>query len=471
MADANNLVTNSYIGLLRRTRRILGYLSASPADLSTPERVSQARYRLIVLSGAASTAAKAIAALVGIVSIPMILNHVGKDLFGLWVIVTSLVVWMQLFEFGIANGLSNSLAEAHGRNDQDAASSYLSSALIASTTIALIALPLFTLACLHIPWDQLLNIDDIRLNELAMRAFLLAGFAFIANIPLSLVGRVFVAYQRGYVFSIVQAITAILTLGVLSIAIHLDLSFLWLVGIMSFASVIANLVLWFAMPKGIYNLHLAISRVSRTAVSRVATSSIPLFLFQFGALLINQLVNIVIANTTELSMVADFNVVYKIYLLVFSIAAGLGNPFYPAIREAFEKRETTWVTHAVRDALMVRLLATLPFVICLLAAGDLILKLWIGKTLSTQIGLLGWVTVSICLMLSASSSLFSEILSSLDDIWSQVRVVMVSAVTVLVLLAILIPRLGIPGVFIAYAASTIYPIAWCYWRLKKVVKQ
>lgn len=467
MTELKHPMRSSYIVFLSRVRRILGYLSAPPFDLTTPEGNSQERYRLIVVSGVASTIAKAITALVGIVSLPMVLNYIGKDLFGLWVIVTSIVVWMQLFDVGIANGLSNALAEANGRNDGAAASSYLSSALVASTVVAIGSLPLFAVACFQIPWNQLLNFDDTGLSELTSQALLLAGFAFIMNIPLSLVGRVFIAYQRGYVFSITQAVTSVLTLGALALTVHLDLGFLWLIGIMSFGSVTANFILWFAIPKGTANLRLRFSYVSRSGLSRIAASSVPLFVLQCGALLINQLVNVVIVRTTDLSMVADFNVVLKVYLFVFSIAAGLSSPFYPAIREAFEKRETAWVVRAVRHALTVRLIVTLPFAICLLAVGDPILKLWIGKAVATQIGFFGWFTVCLCLMLSASSSLFSEVLSNLDDIWSQISVVLVSAATVLWLLMLTTPILGVAGVFLSMSISTLYPIIWAFNRIAK----
>jgi O-antigen/teichoic acid export membrane protein len=211
---------------------------------------------------------------------------------------------------------------------------------------------------------------------------------------------------------------------------------------------------------------LRMDQISRSAFSRVAASSVPMFLFQIGALLVNQLVNLVIARTATLALVTDYNVVLRLYIFVFAIAAGLSSPFYAAIREAHERGEARWAWKAMRYSLSVRVLATLPFAAILVAAGDLLVSWWIGASIARPIGTWGWACVSLCLLLSAISSLLSEVLQSLDDIWAQVGIVFLSAATVLGLLGVLIPGLGVPGVFLAMAASTIFPLGWSYRRLK-----
>jgi len=186
------------VRLVGRARRTVGYLRTAPFDLATSEGRSQERYRLIAVSGAAAFVSKVVAAAAGIASVPMVVHHVGKDQFGLWMVVSSLVVWMQLADFGIANGLSNALAEAHGRDDREAASGYLSSALAATSVIAMLCLPLLAAAYIGLPLSRILKIEDAALSALAADALLLVGLAFVINIPLSLVGRVFTAYQRSY---------------------------------------------------------------------------------------------------------------------------------------------------------------------------------------------------------------------------------------------------------------------------------
>lgn len=457
---------NPYVALVQRASLALRHVRLTPFDCSTLEGRSQERYRLIALSGGAAVLSRFATAFVGLATVPMLLNYLGKDLFGIWAIVSSLVVWMQLFDFGIGNGLSNALAEAVGRNDRQAANRYLSSALLVTAAISILGLPLLAVGVLVVPWHTLLKIDP-AMGSLMARALLVVGLVFMLNISASLIGRVFIAHQRAYLLSAYQAGSAVLSLAMLVVAVRLQLDFLWLVAMLSAAPLLANITLWFSISKASADLRFGCRMVSGPAIRRVAQSSIPLFAFQCGALLVNELVNILIARTASLSMVTDFNVVQRIYVFAFAIAAGLSAPFYPAIREAFEKREQAWVSRAIRNALLMRMVTLLPAVLILLLAGDWILQLWIGASIAPQLGPLGWLAVCVSLLLAAASSLFSEVLSSLDDIWSQLRVVLVTAATVLIAMSLLIPRIGVAGVYTAMALSTLYAISWSTRRLRK----
>jgi len=149
------------------------------------------------------------------------------------------------------------------------------------------------------------------------------------------------------------------------------------------------------------------------------------------------------------------------------LAAAFSNPFYPAIREAFERGESTWVSHAIRNSLVLRLSATLPSAIIFLFAGDFIIKMWIGDSTIQPLGILGWISIIICMWLATISSLLSEVLTSLDDIWAQIIFIFLTAAVVLGLMILLIPKLGVIGVFMAMSISTFIPIAWSSKRLFK----
>jgi O-antigen/teichoic acid export membrane protein len=399
----------------------------------------------------------------------MAVGYVGKDLFGLWMVVSSLVVWMQLAEFGVANGLSNAMSEAHGRDDVAAASASLSSALAATTAIAVGLVPILWCAALGVDWVGLLKLQRPEWSGTASQAFLVVGCAFAVNIPASLAARVYVAYQRSYISSATQILASVAMVGALWGAIRLDLGFLWLVAITAFVPVLANVLLWIGVRHLQPGLEVSPARVGRLGLSRVAESSVPLFLFQMGALLVNQFVNLVIARIGSLAMVADYNLVMRVYLLAFTAAAALSSPFYPAMREAFERQETAWVARALRHGLALRLAATAPFVLVVVPMGDWLVSWWVGQGTAQPLGMWGWTWVGLCLLMATVSSHLSEVLSSLDDIWAQVGIVFISAAIVISLLYVLVPIKGVSGVFLAMAASTILPVAWSARRLPRLL--
>lgn len=453
------------MSLSSRIRTYSEVLRFTPFDASNEFGRSKERYRLIAISGISGVAAKLFAALTNLLSVPLAIHYLGKEQFGLWMVVSSLVAWMQLADFGIANGLTNALAEAHGRDDQGAASGYVSASVAATMVLAALCLaPVFLLAS-WLPWEVIMSLPKGELAPLAGRCFLVAGVVFVVNIPLSVASRVLIAYQRGYLAGITQIWSALASLVGLFIAISLKLDMVWLVLLASSGPLVGNVIAWAILVRTLPWMRFSWRLINQQAIRRVATSSIPLFLLQIGALSVNQLVNVVIANVGTLKMVADYNVIIRVYILIYVVGISLSAPFYPAIREAYERREETWVVKALKSVLLVRLGALMPAGICLFFTGDLIIRMWINVPLEESFGVIGWLGFIFSLVLAATSSTLGEVLIILDDIWPQTKLVFVSAVTVIVTMFTLIPHVGVAGVFLAMSISTLYPILWSWHRL------
>jgi O-antigen/teichoic acid export membrane protein len=434
-------------------------------DTSTEHGRSKERYRLIALSGIMGLVAKLVTAVLGLVSVPLTIHYLGKEQFGLWMVINSLVVWMQLADFGIGNGLINALAEANGRNDRKAACGYVSSTLAASSAVTVLGFIPVYLFSIWLPWDIILNLPKGELASIASQCFFVSGLVFVVNVPLSVASRVFIAYQNGYRASLTQVVSALASLACLMAAIMLKLDIVWLVLLVSSGPVVGNLFAWFMLIRILPWLRISWSTITRPAIRRIANSSVPLFLFQIGALIINQLVNVVIAQVGTLRMVADYNVILKIYLLIFAMGISFSAPFYPAIREAYEKHDAGWVFRALRRVLFIRTGIIFIASMCLLFTGDLIIRMWLNLSLESNFGYLGWFSFLLSLVFASASSTLGEILTSLDDIWSQIKIVFISAVVVITSMYLLIPSIGLAGVFFAMALSTIYAILWSWRRL------
>ena len=85
--------------------KILSALRLKPYNTETAEGRSRERYRRIALTTVTSLIAKGATSLIALVTIPLTINYFGKEQYGLWMIVSSVVIWLQLSDFGINNGL------------------------------------------------------------------------------------------------------------------------------------------------------------------------------------------------------------------------------------------------------------------------------------------------------------------------------------------------------------------------------
>ena len=450
----------------QRIRQILEFFRFTPFDTSTEEGRSLERYRLIALSSSSSLLSKVLISLIGLVSVPITINYLGKEQFGLWMVVSSIVVWAQLADFGISNGLVNALAEAHGREDRNASISYISTALLSLAIIAFICLIPLVFLSHWIPWGFVLNIQKPSLIPLSARCFLAAGVVFIVGFPLSIISRIYNAYQLGYISNTTQIISSLFAFTGLLFAIFLNLSLPWLVVFVSSGPILGNLFAWSIMPRFLPWCRIDFKSINFFGIKRISHSSTPLFIFQIGALLINEMINVVIARVGNLTMVADYNILLKIYLFVFALGIGFSSSFYPAIREAYERKERMWVVRAIWRVSIVRILIISAPVLFLIFIGDWLIYFWLKQPLDSKFGVFGWTMFSICLLLSTLSSTFGEILISLDDIWSQIKIVFLSAAIVLSGIYYLIPLYQLSGIYMAIIISTIYPIYWSLSRMR-----
>src|SRR5690349_18748658 len=114
------------------------------------------RTRRIQWSALAGLASSGAIALISIFSAPITINYLGKDLYGLWAIITSFLIWVQLLDFGILNGLTNALSEAFGRDDYSTVQSYICTSFLTTALISALGIVFWVLGSLYLPWSDVI---------------------------------------------------------------------------------------------------------------------------------------------------------------------------------------------------------------------------------------------------------------------------------------------------------------------------
>ena len=78
---------------------------------------------------AAATAvlANGVTFLVGIVTVPLTIGYLGLERYGVWTVISSLLIWLAMVDLGLGNGLINVLSDAYGRDRRDLAQTRVAS--------------------------------------------------------------------------------------------------------------------------------------------------------------------------------------------------------------------------------------------------------------------------------------------------------------------------------------------------------
>ena len=127
---------------------------------------------------AGSIAIKGVSILTSLLLVPLTLNYVNKELYGIWLTLSSIVLWLNFFDIGFTLGLKNKLAVALAVKD------YINGKYLVSTTyymMIIIFLPLCLLILFIIPflnWPSILNVSPAYGNDIIKVLYILITSVF-----------------------------------------------------------------------------------------------------------------------------------------------------------------------------------------------------------------------------------------------------------------------------------------------------
>jgi O-antigen/teichoic acid export membrane protein len=292
---------------------------------------------------------------------------------------------------------------------------------------------------------------------------------FLASLPLSIVRQVYAGYQKSYVVDLFSATASLLSVAAMIHAVRADAGLPVLIAIAasagglgaaaSFAVMTRVDLPWVAPHWG---------AVSRTAARRLLATSTPLFLFQLGALVVNESQILILAHRSGLATVADYSIVMRLYVLIVSFVTLGTSAFVPSFREAYERGEHEWLRRGFRRMLALRMAAALAAAAVLVAVGNVLLEVWL-RSGAVRFSAPTWGALGALLAVATWGSAYSELLAILDRIWVQVGIVLANGAVTVVLTYLLAPRFGVAGAVVSTAAFSVAVSSWLLPRIARGV--
>ena len=112
-------------------------------DVENIKRISDDRYRRLLLTGGSSALVKLFSGLINLMTIPLTVNYLGSERYGLWMGISSILALMSFADLGLGNGLVNAISKANGRKSNDDAKIAVSSTFFILLFISIILFLLF----------------------------------------------------------------------------------------------------------------------------------------------------------------------------------------------------------------------------------------------------------------------------------------------------------------------------------------
>lgn len=382
----------------------LGHLSAllggrlQASDSTEAEQLrSNERSRRATLTGLTSIVAKIVVLLTTLVSVPLTFRYLGDDRYGLWMTITSCVLFLGFADFGMGNGLAAAVAFADGRDDVLYARRQVSCAFFLLLVIGLVLLTLMFLLLPVVPWTTLYGIRSaIAAREAGPATAVLVGCAAL-SMPLGTVLRVQLGYQQGYVGDLWNAGGNLLALLGIIAATRLGCGLPVLVLAVAGAPLITTSINWIVQFYWVRPwLRPTIRLFDRGTALHLARVGFLFFLQQCFGLIYYVSDNLVIARELGSPRVAQYAVLQKIFSIGL-VAQYFMVPLWPAIGEAVSRTDFRWAQHIVRRAILFSLTLGSACALVLLAASRFLMKRWSGidpgPVDALRIGFAVWVVL------------------------------------------------------------------------------
>ena len=321
---------------------------------------------------------KGISILAGLLLVPMTINYVDSENYGLWLTLSSMIAWMSFFDIGINNGLKNKLAEALARKDYKLGRKYVSTtyAILALIFIPLMLILLFIVPL--IPWESLLNISSKYGNSLVVAICILVVY-FCLNFILSTINVVMMADQQpadASLRSLVQQLVSLAIIYVLTLTTKGSLVNLCLA--LCASPLIVVLFFNFSLFRGKYaGLAPSFNNIDFSVAPDLMKLGIQFFIIQVAGIIQWQMANFLIIRYFGAVSVTEYNIAYK-YFSILTMGWGILNtPVWAAVTDAITKGDYVWIQNAINKFLKLFVLFTLAGILMLIVS-PWVYKIWIG---------------------------------------------------------------------------------------------
>lgn len=299
---------------------------------------------IIARNAGASIALKGVNVIIQLILIPLTLSALSAELYGVWLTISSLVLWLGLFDFGFESGLKNRLTESVAESD------LLRGRKLVTTTyvsLGLIVIPVVLAGMLILPrldYCDWLNIDLSYKGEVGT-AMVILIVAFGARVFLAPIESVIGAYQQVALSSVLVVCGNFLSLaGVWMLVRFGQPSFVRMTAIMSLAPVLVMLagsvICYLTRYRRIAP---RLKYISFGCVRDLLSLGLKFFIVRLQGLVFTQVTPVLLAAVSGPMLVAQYGLSLRYLGTVQVILALLMYAVWPAFTDAFKRGEIDWM--------------------------------------------------------------------------------------------------------------------------------
>lgn len=358
---------------------------------------------------------------ISLVLVPLTINYVNADRYGIWLTISSIVAWFSFFDIGLTQGLRNKFAVAKAKGDDESAQVYVSTTYAVLGIIFTAIWGIFLLVNPFLDWSDMLKVSPDFSNEISLLAVIVFTY-FCLQFVLRIVTTIITADQEPAKASLIDLIGQVVSLLIIVILVSSTAGSLVYLGIGLCAAPIIVLtganIFFFSGKYKSYKPSL--DKVKFSHAKSLFNIGGVFFIIQIAGIIQFESANIIISRNFGSVDVTDYNIVYK-YFGVLNMAFMIFiTPFWSASTEAFLKGDIQWIRNSIKQYNILNIFFILAGAVMLVFSGY-VYTLWLGQgtvNINFSLSLWGFIYFSILMFESKYVSFLNGISALRLQFWS-----------------------------------------------------
>ncbi len=388
--------------------------------------------------------------LVGVVTIPYLINEIGNESFGILTLIWALIGYFSIFDFGFGRALTQQVASAKAENNTDKLLGLIKTGkiFIAITGIgggvlmAVLAQPLAT------SW---LNISPALTNQTQIALYIASiGIPFV-TVATGLRG-VLEAFEEFKEINIIRVVIGLANFGLPALSVYyIDTSLVWMVLGLVIARVITLIFYWLLLNKKL-KIYVGKANLTKEYLKK---------LMSFGAwMTVSNLVSplmvtadrFIISAVLGASVVAYYTVPFELMIRVLIIPGALTSALFPRLSILIIQNKNE-ARKLYKKCLLLVLSAILPICLAATIFSHWGMKIWIDESFADN----SWQIIcilSIGILFNSMASIPYATIQAFGDARSTTFLHIIEFALYIPILFILLHYFGLIGAAIAWSTRT-----------------
>ncbi len=315
---------------------------------------------------------------IALLLVPLTINYINPVQYGIWLTISAMVYWINVFDLGVGNGLKNEIAYSLALKDETKIRTYISTTYAVLSIIALLIFIIFYLLSSFFNWNKILNISSKINYDIHSLIIIVLAF-FCVQFVVQIIDAVLSATQQVFKSSIILFFGQLICLiGIYLLTLTVPGKLIILVIVLASTPILASVIGSIYL----YNNELkrfapSFQSIDFRHIKKLLNIGGTFFFIQIGAMILIHSNNFIITRILGPEAVTIYNIPFRLFSFLSMLFAIIIMPYWSAFTDAYANKDFEWIKNNIKKVRIIWLTISLLGIVVFMFS-DFLYKVWIN---------------------------------------------------------------------------------------------